>query len=155
MYIYGYHFATEPDHILLRQILQKDLPDALACLWKMMLCLKTYDFDLTYSLGCEMVLADALSCYHSSQHQKWNSTIPSTHSSHHQELNLTSPSTMCVFHRMQDWHAGPHYYWPRIICASPDDGWWMPRIHSRCALQPLDVPLQYLSPNGWRWSLPA
>ena len=51
-------------HKPLEWILQKNLAAAPVYLQQMMLHLQTYDFDLTYCPGCEMVLADALSHYH-------------------------------------------------------------------------------------------
>ena len=52
---------------------------------------------------------------------------------------------------MQDCHANCHCCWPRTICTSPDDHWWMARAHWGCSLHPPDVLLQCLHPDSWRW----
>ena len=63
-FVYGCYFATESDHKALEEILWKNLADAPGSLRWMMLCLKSYDFDLTCCPGCEMLLADYLLYYH-------------------------------------------------------------------------------------------
>ena len=61
-YLYGRTFIVETDHKPLKMISLKNLTAAPTHLQRMLLCLQQYDLVITYRLGKEMLLADALSC---------------------------------------------------------------------------------------------
>ncbi|XP_029652389.1 uncharacterized protein K02A2.6-like [Octopus sinensis] len=60
-YLYDRHFNIETDHRPLEQIHRKNLTKAPAGLQRLLLRLQTYDYDIRYKPGKDLILADALS----------------------------------------------------------------------------------------------
>ncbi|XP_029648387.1 uncharacterized protein K02A2.6-like [Octopus sinensis] len=60
-YLYGRHFNIETDHRPLEQIHRKNLMKAPARLQRLLLRLQTYDYDIRYKPGKDLILAYALS----------------------------------------------------------------------------------------------
>ena len=136
-YVYGHSFKVYTDHKPLKQIQQKTLVDAPACLQCMLLHLQGYDCIIIYRPRKKMLLADTLSRYaplraceieldiaicHTHIRSAWKSSL--------QELTRTDPLLWSLAETIIDgWPEDPkdisealHSYWNQWHTMTIEDG---------------------------------